>query len=96
MEDCGGIPPIQKKYSKDPGMPNSVVERRDTCLEWMCRPYPMSSPNASDNEAGDDEGSDREDVVGHDSNIVAALLGLGSGEGVSGVGGSDDNGEAEC
>ena len=77
-------------------MPNSVEERRATCLEWMGRPYPMSSPNASDNEAGDDEGSDREDVVGHDGNIVAALLGLGLGEGGSGVDGGDDNGEAEC
>ena len=77
-------------------MQKIVEERRASCPEWMGRPSSTSSPHTSDYEAGDDEGSDVEDVGGQDGNIVAALLGLGSGEGVSGVGGSDDNGEAEC
>ena len=60
-------------------MPKSMEERRARCLKWMGRPSPTSSPHASDNEAGDDEGSDMEDVGGYDGNIFAALLGLGSG-----------------
>ena len=77
-------------------MPKSMEERRARCLKWMGRPSPTSSSHASDYEASDDEGSDVEDVVGHDGNIISALLGLVSGEGGSGVDGGDDNGEAEC
>ena len=56
----------------------------------------MPPPHYSDDEAGDDEGSDVEDVGGNDGNIFVALLGLGSGEGGLGVGRGDDEGEAEC
>ena len=62
----------------------------------MGRPSPTSYPRTSDDEAGDNKGSDVEDVGGHDGNIVEALLGLGLGEGGSGVGEGDDDGEAEC
>ena len=77
-------------------MPKSVEEMRDRCLEWMGLPSPMPSPHFSDDEAGDDEGSDVEDVGGNDGNIFVALLGLGSGEGGLGVGRGDEEGEAEC
>ena len=60
-------------------MPKSVKGRRAHCLKWMVHPSPTSSPHTSDDEVGDDEGSDVEDVGGHDGNIVAALLGLVSG-----------------
>ena len=38
----------------------------------------MPSPHYSDDEAGDDEGSDVEDVGGNDGNIFVALLRLES------------------
>ena len=90
------IPQILKNPSKNSGIPKSVEERRARFLEWMGHPSLTSPPHASDDDAGDDEGSEMEDVGGHFGNIVAALLDLGSGEGGSGVGGSDDDGEAEC
>ena len=61
----------------------------------VCRSF-TSSPHTSDDEAGDYEGSDVEDVGGHDGNIVDALLGSGLGEGVLGVDRGGDGGEAEC
>ena len=94
MGECGVY--LQLKKSKDPGMPKSVELRRDRFLEWMGRPSPTFSPHASDNEAGDDEGSDVYYVGVHDGKIISALLGLGSGEGGLVFGGGDDDGGAEC
>ena len=83
-------------------MPKSVEQREARCLEWMNRTSPTSSPHSSDNEdndtevggggdphASDDEERGAENGRRCDDDIVATLLGLGSGE--VGVGDDEHN-----
>ena len=54
-------------------MPKDLSERRARCLEWMDRPSPTASPDASD-----DEGEPKEDEGDDMDGVVAGLLGLAS------------------
>ena len=77
----------KKQSAKDPGMPKELEDRQARCLEWMSRPSPTASPNASN-----DEGDTLEEDI---SDGVACLLGLAS-NGLKGFEREEGDGQSEA